>query len=128
MKDAGPQLSPLTGREQGVADFFRHAPVADTCTAVVAALLGLLARALVQSYCDSAPQGPSEGSPAWNFCVKVAHGYSWLAYAAAAVALAAVVLVVRRRRRYTRPIALLVVTIAVIASTAWVWSLADVGP
>jgi hypothetical protein len=108
VQDVGPPLHPLTPREQRVAESFRRAPVADTCTVVVAALLGLLARALVHAYCDSAPQGPAEGSPAWNFCVKVGHGYSWPAYPAAAVALAGAVLVVWRRRKCTRRIALLV--------------------
>jgi F0F1-type ATP synthase membrane subunit c/vacuolar-type H+-ATPase subunit K len=121
-----PAPSTLTRREQAVADFFRRPMVADGCMTIAAALLGAATRGVAQGYCHP-PSDPPVGDGG-NFCAKVSGGFSWIGYVAAAVALAAAIRVIARRTDYSRRLALLIVVVAAIGVTAWVYSLPDLAP
>jgi hypothetical protein len=125
-----PRLAPLTPREQAVADIFRKPRVADSCMVFAAAVLGLLGRGLVQAYCgDSSggsPFGPQDGTAGAHLCAKVSPGSTWVAYTLSAVAIACAVRWALRRKTYSRRMGLTVVSILLIAGTAWVYSLPSV--
>jgi hypothetical protein len=114
-------LGPLTRREQAVADFFRRSRVADVCMVATAVMLGLLAWGVGRAYCNP-PADPISSSAGVSYCARMAHRYSWVAYTVAAGTLALTVRGVWRGR-YARRIAIVTVSVAVIASTVWVYSL-----
>lgn len=117
-----PPASTLTPREQAVADFFRRPRVADACMVTLAAVLGLIARGLVQGICHPVPTPPDPTSTGGKYCATVSHGWSWIAYAAAAVLIACGVRSIARGPNRRR-IALIVVFVLGVVATVWVSSL-----
>jgi len=89
--------------------------------AIVAAVLGLVARLAGQVYCHPVTD-PVQSVAGASYCRTVADPYSWIAYPAAALALAFIVRWLWPKR-HARRLALLAVSVAVIAATAWVFSL-----
>lgn len=89
---------------------------------IAAALIGMVARGLVEGYCHDTDV-LELGRAATGYCSSVDGTWSWGAFVVAAVAITGLVRVVRGSRRFARPVALATVFLALIANTIIVYSL-----
>lgn len=122
-----PPLTPLTSREQAVADFFRQERVTDLCVMVTAAAIGVGGGAFVHDYCRPG-DGPAATTAGGDYCASVPESHTWALFGGAALIVVLVLRFVLRGRSAPRRVALAILVIAVVVNAVVLLSLSRCGP